>query len=327
MKFALIIVLLFIMISTSHAIQPEIGDHTIHYSGDGANVTVVSDLDNYNLAVQKVSLLDIYLYNNAEINVYSDVYYANINLTKVDKWRTLVEVKYTDIYGITTSTNNTILHIESILTSPISPIYVFIGTTDPFAGWPLEPMGITGVLAAVYQGGEIDDDDLNNVETYYDEAVPPATNLIINSNVPLTISYTIQTEEYIYGIPLKSTGWLGLVRNIPFLGPPIADSISAVIWIAVGFVSLLVFTIFNWAIVFLLFETFVLAHAIMMVRAAETPLAGIVDAFMVIATDNLAMLRFVIDAIVLIIGWFIQIATNIKPVSYTHLTLPTTPYV
>ena len=70
--------------------------------------------------------------------------------------------------------------------------------------------------------------------------------------------------------------------------------------------------IFNWAIVFLLFETFVLAHAIMMVRAAETPLAGIIDAFMVICTDNLAMIRLVIDAIVLIIGWFVQLIANLK---------------
>ena len=72
-------------------------------------------------------------------------------------------------------------------------------------------------MVAVYQGGDITDEDLNNVETYYDHEVPATSNLIINSNVPLDIKYTINTESYIYGIPLKDTGWLGLIRNIPFL--------------------------------------------------------------------------------------------------------------
>jgi len=55
------------------------------------------------------------------------------------------------------------------------------------------------------------------------------------------------------------------------------------------------FAITGWAILFLLFETLVLAHGIAVMKMTGGGVVGVVGVFSVIATDNYIMIMFVVN--------------------------------
>ena len=71
MRFALIIVLLVIMISGGHAIQPEIGLHTFIYPADGSTFSSTSQVNliTYDLAIQGILLTDVYVSYTLDANI------------------------------------------------------------------------------------------------------------------------------------------------------------------------------------------------------------------------------------------------------------------
>ena len=330
MKFVLIMFLLFTMISTSYALAPDPGWREVDYPGDNFIFTPVSGLEQYDMGVQSVMLLEIMSGDVSNITVTANTYTTNILIAEPSLFKTTLTVTHTNETGNISVVSNTFTHYK--LGPLTTPIYIVIG--DMPDTWGIASNGINAktyreidpveILSSYIGPGGIVMDIIDFDETpllfsmgwdnYYNGFVEPPFTFQVVADGPLVIRYRISSLADIYTqIEESKSNWiLRAISNIPYVGPITATSLEVVAIIAITFLSILWFAVINWAIIFLMFETFVLAHAIMMVRGAETPLAGIIDAFMVIATDNLAMLRFVIDAIVLIIGWFIQIATNIK---------------
>lgn len=291
-----------------------------HYYEDVTDFSVGSTyINDSDLGVAQVMILEIYSGEVTEINLVSDTYTVEIDITEPTWTTTTIQVNTTNLTGVMVSDTHTFSHIKSgFLTSPI---YIMIGIP------PIE-LGVNnrGVSAKIYR--EIDLFGVNplvdipwafplNWHTFDDRFLEPPVSFYLTSDGPVDVQYEIQPMTEIYDRADRSIGEfaLTLISKVPYVGQPLVLSIEAISTIMKVFISVVFFAITGWAILFLLFETFVLAHAIAVMKLAGGGVAGVVGVFGVIATDNYAMIMFVINAFTRMFTLLIDLVKAIRDMS------------
>ena len=255
-------------------------------------------LNDTGLGIARVFLLEIKSGEVTDINVDSDTYTVEIDISEPDWKTTTMTINTTNLSGVMVSTTHTFTHIK--MGSLTSPIYVLIG--QPPLEWGVSSQG---VIAKTYK--VVDLNPANPLveipvlfalgwDVYDDRFLEPPVGFVISSDGPITIRYEIQPVDEIYERRDRSIAEfaLTLIAKVPYVGPPLALSIEAIGTIMIVFISVVFFAITGWAILFLLFETLVLAHAIAVMKMSGG-LAGVVGVFSVIAADNYIMIMFVVN--------------------------------
>lgn len=260
-------------------------------------------LNDSGLGVAQIFLFEIKSGEVSEILVDTDTYSVEINITEPSAITTQMTINTTNFTGASTETTHTFYHVK---VGPLStPIYVLIGT--PPVEWGVHSNGVVGKTYSELNLGTITGLAALDMpaafaygwDTYYDGWLNPPGQFYITSDGPITVRYEVQTLSDIYERRDRSlaTYALSFIAKIPYIGKPLALSIEAIGTIMAAFVALIFFVITGWAILFLLFETFVLAHGVAVMKSTGGGIAGIFGVFAVIATDNYVMFSFVVDII------------------------------
>lgn len=260
-------------------------------------------LNDSGLGVAQIFLFEIISGEVTEILVDTDTYSVDIDITEPSAITTQMTINTTNFTGVSTETTHTFYHVKA---GPLStPIYVLIGT--PPVEWGIHSQGVVGKTYAELNLGtvagplapEIPVNFAFGWDTYYDGWLEPPGQFYITSDGPITVRYEVQSFDEIY--ERRDRGLAGYILSVinraPYVGRPLVLSIEAIGTIMTAFIALFFFVITGWAVLFLLFETFVLAHGVATMKAAGGGIAGIFGVFAVIATDNYIMLTFVVDVI------------------------------
>lgn len=275
-------------------------------------------LNDTGLGISRVFLLEIQSGEVTDINVDTDTYTVEIDISEPDYKTTTMTINTTNYTGVMVSTTHSFYHLK--VGTLTSPIYILIG--QPPLEWGVHSQG---VVAKTYREIDLVANPLVDMpaffalgwDVYDDRFLEPPMGFHITSDGPITIRYEIQPMEEIYERRDRSIAEYGLslLAKIPYVGPPLALSIESIGTIMKVFISVVFFAITGWAILFLLFETFVLAHAIAVMKLAGGGVAGVVGVFGVIATDNYAMIMFVINAFTRMFTLLIDLVKAIRDMS------------
>ena len=154
-------------------------------------------------------------------------------------------------------------------------------------------------------------------DVYDDRFLEPPIQFHITSDGPITVRYEVTTMDEVYDRRDRSIAEsaLALLAKIPYVGQPLALSIEAIGTIMSVFISVVFFAITGWAILFLLFETFVCAHGIAVMKATGGGIAGITGVFAVIASDNYIMIMFVINSFTKMFTLLIDLVKALRDMS------------
>lgn len=274
-------------------------------------------LNDTGLGIARVFLLEIKSGEVSHIIVDSDTYTVEVDITEPDWKTTTMTINTTNLSGVLVSTTHTFTHIK--IGSLTSPIYVLIG--QPPLEWGVSSQG---VIAKTYKKVDLVSSPLYEMpalfalgwDVYDDRFLEPPMGFTISSDGPITIRYEIQPVDEIYERRDRSIAEyaLSIIASIPYVGPPLALSIEAIGTIMMVFISLVFFAITGWAILFLLFETLVLGHAIAVMRISGG-LAGMVGVFSVIAADNYIMITFVANLFTRMFTLLIDLVKTIRDMS------------
>lgn len=275
-----------------------------HYVEDVTEFSIGSTyINESNLGVAQVMILEIYSGEVTDINLQSNTYTVEIDITEPSWDKTTIQINTTNLSGVLVSETHTFYHIKS---GPLtSPIYIMVGVP------PIE-LGINnrGVSAKIYReidlGALISPSGLFvdipwafplNWHTFDDRFLEPPVSFYLTSDGPVDIQYEIQPMEEIYERADRSIGEfaLTLISKVPYVGQPLVLSIESISTIMKVFISVVFFAITGWAVLFLLFETLVLAHAIAVMKMTGGGIIGMVGVFSTIAADNYIMIMFVVN--------------------------------
>lgn len=293
----LLVLVFFLSINTVSAVEPHelIGWH------ERVDVTDVSTgfLNDSNLGIARIFLLEIQSGVVTDINIDTDTYTVQIDISEPDYKTTTMTINTTNYSGASVETTHSFFHLKAgTLTSPI---YILVGTPPPGIG-----VNSRGVVAKTYR--DIDLLAANPLidmpvffalgwDVYDDRFLNPPIQFHITSDGPITVRYEVTTMDTVYERRDQSIAdyALSLIAKVPYVGPPLALSIEAIGTVMIVFISMVFFAITGWAILFLLFETLVLAHGIAVMKMTGGGVVGVVGVFSVIAADNYIMIMFVVN--------------------------------
>lgn len=304
-------------INTVSAVEPHelIGWH------ERVEVTDVSTgfLNDSNLGIARIFLLEIQSGVVTDINIDTDSYTIQIDISEPDYKTTTMTINTTNYSGVSIETTHSFYHLK--VGTLTSPIYILVG--QPPLEWGVQSQG---VVAKTYR--EIDLLAANPLidmpaffafgwDVYDDRFLEPPIQFHITSDGPITVRYEVQTMEEIYDRKDRSIAEYGLalLAKIPYVGPPLALSVEAIGTIMVVFISVVFFAITGWAILFLLFETLVLAHGIAVMKMTGGGVVGVVGVFSVIASDNYIMIMFVVNLFTRMFSLLIDLVKAIREMS------------
>jgi len=289
-KLLLVILILFLSIGIASA-DDILGTHRIE------DVTYYNSSDEYPIEdygylIPQSILFDVYTDEVSTINVTTDTWTAEMVFTEIDWDTTRLTINITNYTGDTTSETQDLYHLKLFTTPAIEILFSAEGYYD------------TGVT--VNTGWALFEYEYTDVMLY------PSTWIALESDGPVSLEYRISTVEEVQDkIDEGYHPMLGLIRTIPVVGDILADSLVAIGVIITVFVSVVLFAITGWAILFLLFETFVLAHAIAAMKMSGGGIVGVTAVFTVIASDNYIMIMFVVNLFTKMFTLLVDLARTI----------------
>ena len=268
-KSLLVIFISFSIISIANA-EDILGEHKVE------DITYYDSSDFYNLndynyviSTTEVSQGGVYGDFPFFINISSDTYTINATYEEINFYTIECVANVTDSNGTFFSETANIYYV------------VF------------KPVVVLNVAANGYPNDGVSYDLLKNIDC---EITAP-TWIKVETNEPVDIEYEVVTateaEEIAVSDLLEKL--INELRVIPFIGDILADSMLSLKLIFEVFLALVLFAITGWAILFLLFETLVLAHAIAAMKMSGGGIIGVSSVFTVIAADNYIMIMFVVN--------------------------------
>jgi hypothetical protein len=289
-KSLLVIFIFFLSIGIANA-EDILGIHTIE------DVTYYNSSDEYPIEdygylIPQSILFDIYTDEVSTINVTTDTWTVEMVFTEIDTDTTRLTVNITNYTGDTTSETQDLYHLKLFTTPAIEVLFSAEGYYD------------TGVT--VNTGWALFEYEYTDVMLY------PSTWIAFESDGPVSLEYRISTVEDVQ--EKADEGYhpmLSLIRTIPVVGDLLADSIVSIGIVISVFISVVLFAITGWAILFLLFETFVLAHAIAAMKLSGGGIVGVTAVFTVIASDNYIMIMFVVNLFTKMFTLLVDLARTI----------------
>jgi hypothetical protein len=275
-------------------------------------------LNDSGLGIARVFLLEIKSGEVSEIFVDTDTYSVEVYISEPDSVTTSITINTTNYTGATVSDTHSFYHFKA---GPLStPIYVLVG--QPPLTWGVHSQG---VVAKTYEEVDLIINPAASLpasfalgwDVYYDGYLEPPMQFHITSDGPITVRYEVLPMDEIHERRDNSIAdfALSLLAKVPYVGKPLALSIEAIGTVMSAFIALVFFVITGWAIMFLLFETFVCAHAISVMKAAGGGMAGILGVFTVIASDNFIMIGFVVDLFTKMFSLLIDLVKALRDMS------------
>jgi hypothetical protein len=291
-KLLSVLLIFFLSIGIANA-EDILGEHkvediTYYNSSDFYN------LNDYNYVISTTEVLQGGFIDFDEpftINVSSDTYTINVTSEKINFYTIRSVINITGSNGTFTS-ETTDIHYVGL--KPI--IRVLIAAN----GYPSE--GVR--LRSSYH--------LFDVKYVDCELIAP-TWIKVETNELVTLKYEVVTAEEAEETAASDTieKMLNELRGIPLIGDILADSMLSLKLIFEIFLALVLFAITGWAILFLLFETFVLAHAIAAMKMSGGGIVGVTSVFTVIASDNYIMIMFVVNLFTKMFTLLVDLARTI----------------
>lgn len=274
-KFIGFILILFLIPNIAVA-ENILGTHTVE-DITSYNTSDVYNLQNYGYVIPQSIVYEIDSSEVSTLNVTTDTWEVEITILEVDTDTTRLTINITNFTGDTSSETQDLYHLK-VFGNPVSPIEILFSAEGYYD---------TGVT--VNSGWFLWEYEFTDVMLY------PSTWLNVETDGPVSVTYSVVTAEA--AIEQAEAGFhplLNLIRSIPIVGDLLADSIQSIGTIIEVFIAVVLFAITGWAILFLMFETFVLAHAIAIMQR-EPGLYGVVGVISVIASDNYKMIMFVVE--------------------------------
>lgn len=268
--------------------EHKVEDITYYDSSDFYN------LDEYNYVISTTEVLQggfISFDEPFTINISSDTYTINVTLEEENFYTINTVVNVTDSNGTFISETDKIHYVG------LKPIVRVLVAAN---GYPSE--GVR--LKSSYYLFDV---------TYIDCELIAPTWIEVETNELVTLKYEVVTAEEAEEIAASDEveKIINLLRGIPFVGDILADSMLSLKLIFEVFLALVLFAITGWAILFLLFETFVLAHAIAAMKMSGGGIVGVVGVFSVIASDNYIMIMFVVNLFTKMFTLLVDLARTI----------------
>ena len=286
--------LLFFFISLNIASADDIlGIHTIE-DVTNYNSSTEYQLSDYGYVIPQSVVYEIDTSETTTLDVNTDTWNVSIVATEIDFDTTRITISITNHTGDTSSETKDLYHLKMFGNTPaIEILFSAEGYYD------------TGVT--VNTGWLLWEYEFSDVMLY------PSTWIAIVSDGPVSLEYKIVTMTA--AIEKAEEGFhpiLAAIRAIPIVGDMLADVVISIGVIINVFIGVVFFAITGWAILFLLFETFVCAHGIAVMKAAGGGIAGITGVFAVIASDNYIMIMFVINAVTKMFTMLIDLAKMLR---------------
>jgi len=289
-KLLLVISILFLSMGIANA-EDVLGTHRVE-DVTSYNSSTEYPIEDYGYLIPQSILFDVYTDEVSTINVTTDTWTAELVFTEIDWDTTRLTINITNYTGDTTSETQDLYHLKLFTTPAIEILFSAEGYYD------------TGVT--VNTGWALFEYEYTDVMLY------PSTWIAFESDGPVSLEYRISTvQEVQEKIDEGYHPMLSLIRTIPVVGDILADSIVSIGVIITVFVSVVLFAITGWAILFLLFETFVLAHAIAAMKMSGGGIVGVTAVFTVIASDNYIMIMFVVNLFTKMFTLLVDLARTI----------------
>ena len=295
-KIVLGLLLFFFICSNIASADDILGIHTIE---DVTNYNSSAEylLSDYGYVIPQSVVYEIDTSETTTLDVKTDTWNVSIIATEIDFDTTRITISITNHTGNTSSETKDLYHLKVFGNTPsIEILFSAEGYYD------------TGVT--VNTGWILWEYEFSDVMLY------PSTWIAIASDGPVSLEYKIVTMTD--AIEKAEEGFhplLAIIRGIPIVGDLLADSIITIGTIMGVFISVVLFAITGWAILFLLFETFVCAHGIAVMKAAGGGIAGITGVFAVIASDNYIMIMFVINSFTKMFTLLIDLVKALRDMS------------
>ena len=289
-KLLSVLLIFFLSIGIANA-EDILGIHTIK------DVTYYNSSDEYPIEdygylIPQSILFDVYTDEVSTINVTTDTWTAEMVFTEIDWDTTRLTINITNYTGDTTSETQDLYHLKLFTTPAIEILFSAEGYYD------------TGVT--VNTGWALFEYEYTDVMLY------PSTWIALEADGPVSLEYRISTvQEVQEKIDEGYHPMLSLIRTIPVVGDLLADSIVSIGIVISVFISVVLFAITGWAILFLLFETFVIAHAIAAMKMSGGGIVGVTAVFTVIASDNYIMIMFVVNLFTKMFTLLVDLARTI----------------
>lgn len=280
------------------------------------------------LAISQVYLLKIYSGTVSDITVVSNTYSAHIVITEPDWFHTNINITFINSTGDTTIKDYSVNHIGK----SFMPIYILIGT--PPADWGLSQNGVIGKVyyelhledllsldpdSTIYKTIEWDlpPEFWWGWDTYYDGQIDPPQTFNMISDGPIDVMFEVTTIQEVYERRDRGIGALLLsgLKQIPYVGPIAAGSLLLIFDLFKFFINVLILGVENWAIFFILIETFILLHGATVIFSASNPLDAIIGFMAVFVADNVELLKVVMYVIVEAFGLLFAIISSLRNLS------------
>lgn len=285
------------------------------------------------LAVTQVYMLSIYSGDVSTINIVSNTYSAQINITEPSLITTNINITFTNFTGDTTIKDYTINHIGK----SIIPIYILIG--KPPLKWGLSqegviaktysPISVSDLFGTLTPSEQITDSVFDKLDfsdqigfkfgwdVYYDGYIEPPQTFTLSSDGPIDVLFEVTTIQEAYERNDRGLGEfaLNIIRTIPFVGDIAANSLELIYNLFRFFINILIVCVENWPILFVLIETFILLHCASMIFSADTALDAIVGFSYTFAKDNVGLIYFIWDLITKAFGLLFDIISSLRNLS------------
>lgn len=254
---------------------------TTSYSGTADSGNVYSLIEIKNIDLDTIGT----------INLTSSTYSFTASFSNVTALSCTANVVFTDyVTGNTSYYSSTMYHYYSLFDP-----YFTIGQKKYTTGF------ITGGVGS-------------SQYFYMEDAISYApSEFSYSSNGPVDLVMYQIDDDSSTGFTLTES-IANLVNNIPVVGPYLSTALIVTGYILSTFFTTAFFIIDNWAILLMTFETFVLLHAITLLQGKGKQSKKIANALRSIASDNKAMLDFVISVFVKILSLIFDI---IKALPFT----------
>lgn len=249
-------------------------------------------VEEYGYLIPQSIVFNIYTDEVSTINVTTDTWTVEMVFLEIDTDTTRLTINITNYTGDTTSETQDLYHLKLFTTPAIEVLFSAEGYYD------------TGVT--VNTGWALFEYEYTDVMLY------PSTWIAFESDGPVSLEYRISTVNEVQ--EKAGEGYhpmLALIRTIPVFGDILADSIVSIVIVIQVFISVVFFAITGWAILFLLFETLVLAHAIAVMKMSGGGIVGVVGVFSTIAADNYIMITFVVNMFTKMFTLLVDLARTI----------------
>ncbi|WP_406661578.1 hypothetical protein V7O66_03420 [Methanolobus sp. ZRKC3] len=135
--------------------------------------------------------------------------------------------------------------------------------------------------------------------TMYNATVYPPQYFDFSSDAAIDVTY--HEVEFDSAAFTLTDAIKNIIEKVPIVGPHVVLALSLTGSIAATFYTYAVFTIENWAILLMTFETFVLFRAVIIMQGRGKQSKKISKALTSIVSDNKAMLEFMINVFTKII--------------------------